>query len=141
MGGCIFVLFSTYPKADVDLHGKQIDRIDRIANWYSTRWPVLRVRAVSPTYDYSTEKVNATTYCTLCSFKSNTIQLYWWCIQDWMGKEGSESQTPKRLSRIIYYVACEFFSAFKKCYSYDLSKRIIYLCFLLYWLVFNNQQA
>lgn len=73
MGGCIFVLFSTYPKADVDLHGKQIDRVDRIANSYSTRRPVLRVRAVSPTYDYSTEKVNSTTYCTLCSFKSNTI--------------------------------------------------------------------
>lgn len=33
------------------------------------------------------------------------------------------------------------FSAFNKGYFYDLSESIVYLCFLLYWLVFNNQQA
>lgn len=57
-----------------------------------------------------------------------------------MGKEESESQTPKRLSTIIYYVACEFFSVFKKRYFYD-SQRELFTCvsYFIGWSSTTNQ--
>lgn len=48
-----------------------------------------------------------------------------------MEKEESESQTPKRLSTIIYYVACEYFSAFKKRYYYDSRRELFTFVFLI----------